>query len=415
MPHFGDMTMSLSVSGMGTNGVCSECFSFSVPLWEHQNYMTEFAGGTVVHLGGDYSSPNFYISSKDVSENSIKVTCYDRMAFAAAAFPCTESDFTDQSGDEIPMPIGTVLSRICSTCGFSNSQVDSDLLFAAANIPKSLLLGKSCHDVLGSLSTAFCGYWCVSGTVLTFVPLSGDTIEHISGVSSVQYHEELRQNTRLTISHIYLTDNTQKFGTDTGCSDTLCISTSLANTALYNALLRARHLYRSISCGNAYLEALPMLPFGVAFAGGGSEYINYCNAKISSKGILASLGRNNVDEGTFAYQSRTQREFEKRYAEGDVWKNAEITKDDGLKMVYVNENSGGKTKFGFDVHDEGLTIYDGGMMSKQGVSDIDCTYDPSDDSKLTGLAFTYCGETVQASITWDGDDISSVTMTGENN
>ncbi len=54
------MEMSFSVSGMGTSGVCSECFTFALPLSEHPNYATEFPGGTAVQLGGTAPSPVFY-------------------------------------------------------------------------------------------------------------------------------------------------------------------------------------------------------------------------------------------------------------------------------------------------------------------------------------------------------------------
>ena len=407
------MEMSFSVSGMGTSGVCSECFSFALPLSEHPNYFTEFPGGTAVQLGGTAPSPVFYISSKSADDVSVKITCYDRMTFTEADFPCDESDFIDEHDNEIPMQTATVLSRICSECGFAHYFLnDNALTTAVPTIPRSLLLGRTCRDVLTSLSEAFCGYWCCSGLLspdLYFVPFGTDMTAVVPSYAEAQYHEALRYNSRLTISGIYLTDNTAEFGAE-GDSDTLRINTPLANPALYSALYaRARSLYSGVSCGNAYLDVLPSTPFCVTFAGEENpQYINYCTAKISSHGILASLGRNIVDEGTWIYKNRTRRELEKRYAEGDVWKNTEVTKKGGLKMVYVNENNGSKKKYGFDTHEGGLTAYDGGLLSKQGITDVVCTYDPSDSSKLKELAYTYCGETVRAVVTWLGDNISSV-------
>ena len=407
------MEMSFSVSGMGTSGVCSECFSFALPLSEHPNYFTEFPGGTPVQLGGTAPSPVFYISSKDADDISVKFTCYDRMTFTEADFPCDESDFIDEHDNEIPMQTATVLSRICSECGFAHYFLnDSALITAVPDIPKSLLLGRTCRDVLTSLSEAFCGYWCCSGLLspdLYFVPFGTDMTAVVQSYAEAEYHEALRFNSQLTISGIYLTDNTAEFGAE-GDSDTLRVNTPLADPALYSALYaRARSLYSGVSCGNAYLDVLPSTPFCVTFAGEENpQYINYCTAKISSHGILASLGRNIVDEGTWIYKNRTRREIEKRYAEGDVWKNTEVTKKGGLKMVYVNENTGAKKKYGFDTHEGGLTAYDGGLLSKQGITDVECTYDPHDSSKLTELAYTYCGETVRAVVTWLGDNISSV-------
>lgn len=340
------MEMSFAVSGTGTSGVCPMCFSFAIPLSEHLAYVTELAGGTPVRLTGDGGSSRvFYISSKSADDVSVKVTCYDRMTYTEADFPCDESDFIDPvTGEEIPMSTSTVLSRICTECGFPNYYLNDDSLPAAVpDIPKSMLMGRTCHDVLSSLSEAFCGYWCCSGMLsdLMFVPFGADMTEVIPIVISSEYHEKIKHSSRVLFSDVFLTNNVDEYGTDPGGTDTIRINTSLASPELYDALYaRVRVLYSGMSCGNAYIDVLPSMPMRVDLAGEEiPQYINYCNAKISSRGILASLGRNKIDEGAWTYKNRTRRELEKRYREGDTWKNIQLTKKGGLSIVYQNLNN----------------------------------------------------------------------------
>ena len=341
------MEMSFSTSGMGTSGVYSHCFTFAVPYREHQSYATEFPGGAPVMLSGSGSAPKFYVSSKTCSDGvAVRVTCYDRMTYTEAEFPCTEEDFIDSTtGEEIPMSLGTALGRICTECGFLSYWLnDDDLPDAVPTLEKSFLCGKTCRDILSALSEAFCGYWCVSGgsvESLMFVPFGID-VRSIGAVTlTSEYHETVKENSHAVITNVYLTDNIDEYGTDTGGIETVCIETPLANAALYQALSeRIACVYNGVKCGNAFLSGLPQMPMIVSFTGqGGTRYINYCSAKISSDGILADLGLNSVDEGEWVYKTRTRRELEDRYKEGDVWKNVQITKKGGLSIVYQNLNN----------------------------------------------------------------------------
>ena len=328
--------MSFSVPGIGTEGVCSKCFTFAVPSFEHSGY--EFPGGTQVTLNG---STVFYVASKTADAISMKITCYDRMTNTEEEFPCTDNDFIDYIHDnrEKPMLTSIVLGRICTACGFSGySMIGADtLLEAVPEIWKAQLMGRTCHDILIMLSQAFCGYWCCSGlaNTLLFVPFG--SVPQSTASASAEYHEILNNTSSMVITNFYLTGNGEEYGTP-GDSGTIHIDTPLACPELY-AVLSSRAVYcTGVNCANAYIDSLPDIPMKASFAAGGSEYITYCTAKISSKGILASLGRNLADEGNYIYKKRTRRELDKRYAEGDIWNNVQITKKDGLAIVYYNAN-----------------------------------------------------------------------------
>lgn len=392
--HFGNVTMSFAVSGMGTSGVCSKCFSFSVPLSEHEDYFTsgEFGGGKSVYLMGYDTTPTFYISSKSADDISINVTCFDRMTFAEADFPCSEDDFRDIDGNEAGMDINTALNRIASACGVSACFLnDSALVTAVSELPGSMLFGHTCRDVLTALSNAFCGYWCCVNDVngggnFMFIPFGKDISEITPAFTDSDQYEKLNTSSSVDIKNVFLSDNIHNYGSDPGGTDTVRINTVLASSGLYDALYeRVRTIYSGISCKNAYLLTLPTMPLRIKFADEEAvQYMNYCTVNISSQGILSSVGRNKVDEGTWTYKNRTQRETDRRYAEGDVWKNTELTKKDGLKMVYVNEN-GDKKKYGTNVLDEGVTVYDGDITDAVPASDILVQED--EDGNITSVEY----------------------------
>lgn len=386
-------------------------FSFAVPLAENSNYSTKFAGGSTVILSGvkgqsEFYSQPFYISSKSVGDTEITIKCYDRMTYAECDFPCTDDDFIDSDGNETGMELKTVMNRICDECGFLGYNFhDDDLIDTAGDIPKSMLSGKTCHDVLSSLSEAFCGYWCCKYysvlPSLMFVPLCGNT-DWINTIS-VQKHEALKNTVRLpSFFTVIMTDGSVTYGDrydgDNG-SAVININTAIASKALRDLIYNRTfmHTYQGWKCDNAIFNTLPDFPPKINFSGEeDTRCANYCTLKISSAGIFASCGNNTVDEGAWTYKNRTRRELEQRYKEGDTWKNTEITKSGGIKYVYVNKN-GDKKKYGFDVKDEGVTVYEGDMISEDTANDVTV----SDDVDEAG--YTVGGVTVVISMVWDGD------------
>ena len=71
--HFGDMRMTCSCDGMGTEGVISTMFTFSVPLCEYTNYTDSIPGGAEIVLQKIYDGSvgdarKFYVSLASVRE-----------------------------------------------------------------------------------------------------------------------------------------------------------------------------------------------------------------------------------------------------------------------------------------------------------------------------------------------------------
>lgn len=344
--HFGDMRMTCSCDGMGTEGVVSAMFSFSVPVTEFTDPASAIPGGAEIvlqkiHDGSVGDTRVFYVSSKSSDDVKVTVKCYDRMTYTECDFPCTDEDFIDSNGKEKGLSVGTVLDRITEECGLNAILFDTVTLAAIDfDMPKSMLAGHSCRDVLSALSQVLCGYFAYDGLHARFIAIGAEN-ENGDRILS-EKHERIRNTSYIEIKNLYMTDSSGKtYGGASGGSGTITIDSQLASADLYE-MLSGRigdYFYSGWDCNNAILSGIPYFPSTFIFDDEENpRYANYYDVQLSSDGIVGSIGRNAIDEGTWVYKGRTQRELAKRYSEGDTWGNVKITKTGGLKFVYRNEN-----------------------------------------------------------------------------
>lgn len=346
------MNMSFGVSEMGTEGVCSACFTFSAPLALYPDYDNVFMGGKTVYLtllsdsGNGYTSQPFYINSKSIDDTAVNITCYDRMMFAECDFPCTEEDFIDLSGKEIGMDINTVFAKIKDACSFEAVIFpDTNTQAAIGDISKNNLLGKTCHAVLSMLSQACCGYWCAQHNSLlpslVFVPF-GASLNWYKNANS-KYYAQIKKLGKIRTRMIYMSNGSVEYGGDTGGADTIIIDTPIANRELWSAVsdrtYNVLYTYTAWACDTAVLDVIPELPIAMNFEGEESpRTVNYGNIEFLSCGIIANIGSNRVDGGEWKYISRSKRELNNRPKFDQICGNSKITKNSGLKFVYINKN-----------------------------------------------------------------------------
>lgn len=437
MPHFGDMRLCMSCDGMGTQGVVTAAFSFSVPLAEHPAYYNSIPGNAEVELrrlnsdGSAAESRKYYVSEKSADDTKVTVKCLDRMCFTEKEFPCTDADFDNADSStaadstaadvnnsvtkkEKGMAAAEVLRRISEECGLESVLFDGGTLQAIELIemPASMLQGKSCRDVLTELSKVLCGYFVYDGysEVCYFCGLGK---EFESGkYAYCDKHEKLRFTTRVDIDSVYMLDSSGDVCGGVGGFgfNIIEIQSALATPEIYELISgRVNGLdYRAYNCDTALFGSIPRLPLSVSFGGEtDSFFANSFDIKLSSEGICGSVSRNTVSESAFKFKPKKQRELDKKYSEGDRWKNVQITKKSGLKYVYVNENKE-KQKFGFDVKDGGMTSYEGVMSSKKEAVSVKVD---KKAGKVTvnfsdGHAYTYSASVTK---TDDGYDINDET------
>lgn len=338
------MRMVCSCDGMGTEGVVSTMFTFSVPLCEYTNYTDSIPGGAEVILhkisdGSVGDARKFYVSTKTSDDVKVTVKCYDRMTYTECDFPCTDDDFVDSDGNEKGMPISTVLANIAQECGFTAIMDMPEIVF---DMPKSMLMGHTCRDVMSALSQVLCGFFAYDSylNIVNFIAFGNNAEQGY--LTNCDKHEKIRDTSYLMINNVYMTDSSGNvYGGTSGGSDTITIDSQLASQALYQMLSSriGTYIYHGWDCGTAIFVGIPELPMTVYFEDEDNpRYANYYDIELSSDGIIGSIGCNAVDEGAWTYKGRTQRELAKRYSEGDTWGNIKLTKTGGLKFVYRNLN-----------------------------------------------------------------------------
>lgn len=333
------MRMTCSCDGIGTEGVVTTMFTFSVPLSEYPNYTDSIPGGAEIVLqkisdGSVGDARIFYVSTKSSDDVKVTVKCYDRMTYTECDFPCTDTDFIDSDS----MPISTVLANIAQQCGFTAIMDMPEIEF---DMPKSMLMGHTCRDVLSELSRILCGFFAYDSylNIVNFFAFSDESQGYRINCGK---HEKIRDTAYLRIDSVYMTDSGgYVYGGSSGGSNTITINSQLASAALYQMLSSriGTYYYCGWDCDTAIFSGIPQFPIAVYFEDEENpRYANYYDIELSSDGIVGSIGCNAVDEGAWVYKGRTQRELAKRYSEGDTWGNIKLTKTGGLKFVYRNLN-----------------------------------------------------------------------------
>lgn len=324
-------------------------FTFSVPISEYPLYADFIPGGSEVILQRIYPEDGhvmeeriFYVSSKSPDDIKITVKCYDRMTYTECNFPCTDDDFVDPDGNEKGLSVKTVLYRIERECGINAIEFDLTTLEALNfDMQKSMLSGRSCRDVLSALSNVLCGFF-VYDSFNNKMFFNAFGREEQGKLINSTYHEMIRDTSCLQINNVYMTDSSGNvYGGSSGGSNTITVDSQLASLALYQMLTKriGTYIYRGWDCDTAIFSGIPEFPMAVYFEDEENpRYANYYDIELSSDGIVGSIGCNAVDEGTWTYKGRTQRELTKRYSEGDTWGNIKLTKTGGLKFVYRNLN-----------------------------------------------------------------------------
>lgn len=381
---------------MGTSGVTTACFTFDVLLSEFPE--DSIAGGSEVIISGA-GTRTFYVSSTSSENGIVSVTCYDKMLFTECDFPCSDEDFpVDEDGVESEMDISVCLERIANICGFRGCFYPADVVGEAYfQLPKSSLSGRSCRDVLSIAAEAVCGYWVCQSTSLFLIALGASN--NMTGITSASYHEKFTTS-KIQISSVCMTDGDYVYGNDTGTINTIKIDTPAASLKLYDAVSKRLngYSYKSFKCSHALLDTIPEFPAEISFKGAGEMPVNNFDISFSSAGIIASVGNNSA--GSVEWKYRSRREIEQRYKEGETWSNIEITKNGGFKTVYRNENNG-KKKYGIEVKDEGVTLYEGTDYSKTPASEISVSEDFLQAVYKTGKS------EVLLSLVWNGDVLES--------
>ena len=351
--YFSDVEISYSVSGYGTEGVCSQMLTFSLPTFMYGP--DDFNRYDPVILTAEIISiPTFYLSDKNPSGNKISVTCYDRTIFADRTVLFSDEDITDDK-----IPLSTVISRIEGKCGFSVSV--GDIIGGIADVPKDMVIGKTARDILSSLAKAAAGCFAMgTGDTLSFVPFARNG--EMFGYAEPEKYSTIVYGMSKTVSVITLTDGSRRYSSGTALdpSQELIISTPLVAPSMMKTMIDyySQKTYQAWGCDNMVLP--DYIPLGSSVKFGNLKLpVNYLRAKITAGGMYASIGNNAVSCDGFS--SLEDRAIAGKVGIGETNGSTKITRD-GVKFVYVNENSETESEHGFEVGKNGITSFQGAIM-----------------------------------------------------
>ena len=322
-----------------------------MPVSVYGSSSDRFPYGAKVILTHDNKSPfpEFYLSGRSISGNSIKLTCYDRVMFSDV-YP----DLTDITDSENNVVLSLLGNKITGLCGFT-VEWGEFINMNFARIPEEKLREKTVRQILSELSKAACGYFAMGSASLRFIPFAAepsDSVGTISEYTAVHYgFSKQCQAVRMSNgSEIY------ENGPVSDAYHTLKIETIYASAELARAVAAARSgVYTSWSCDKARIDFYPFSGDTVKL-GDEKLVVNNLKMDITPEGKFISTGRNHVFENE--YCTRTQRELNERIKLGTVNGNTKLDRD-GIKLIFKNENA--SEEYGFTTDTGGMTTYSGVM------------------------------------------------------
>lgn len=401
--HFNNVQISYSADGIGAKGVISQQLSFNVPAAEYGSAQGLYGTEVIVSCG--LSLPKFYVYSAKSNGVNIAFVCYDRAMFTSNTLTIPEErfytplssepsnwktgyknyyekkgkSFEAVTGSSAPKFAGgdfyscggalisEIMDNIASVCGFSfintGSIIGGGMI---GSVPKDNALNKTAKAVLSELAEAAGGCFFVQADdSLTFLPyMSGS----FSAEFSVKKYDKVCYGLSKGCSGVILYNGNKVYssGGGSGAFGTMCIDTVYASSALLGALMNdyLGKTYTAWKCENALVSSYPAPGAGIKFGDSDTALVcNFCRIKLTDSGFFASMGRNEVSENE--YVSQYTRALSERVKVGETNGNTKITRD-GVKLVYVNENSTGDNKteeYGFNVSEGGVTEFSGVMLN----------------------------------------------------
>lgn len=401
--HFNNVQISYSADGTGAKGVICQQLSFNVPAAEYGSAQGLYGSEVVVSCG--LSLPNFYVYSAKPNGVNIAFVCYDRAMFTSNTLTIPEErfytplssepsnwktgyknyyekkgkSFEAVTGSSAPKFAGgdfyscggalisEIMDNIASVCGFSfintGSIIGGGII---GSISKDNALNKTAKAVLSELAEAAGGCFFVQADdSLTFLPyMSGS----FSAEFSVKKYDKVCYGLSKGCNGVILYNGSKVYssGGGSGAFGTMCIDTVYASSALLGALMNdyLGKTYTAWKCENALVSSYPAPGAGIKFGDSDTALVcNFCRIKLTDGGFFASMGRNEVSESD--YISQYSRALSERVKVGETNGNTKITRD-GVKLVYVNENSTGDSEteeYGFNVSEGGVTEFSGVMLN----------------------------------------------------
>lgn len=414
--HFGDISISQSVSGYGISGVITSTMSVTT---NNRTYGGTIISGNDLPINAEVvltcsndsiNPPVFYVTSRKVDGNITEWTCCDIMSKAEKQLTFYDSDFTDDK-----ISIYDAMEKVKTQCGFESiaySFSASSLSLSDTKLDKSSCEDSTARNILETVSNILCGYWIGNGSGIKLVNFGTSSF---SGY--VFDYSEISFGGKRTFSKVLCTDGDDIYTAGSGNdANTLLCSSAYASQDIANAILntmldsgqKIAYTYQAWSCAKGKTEYWLYLG-DIAFVGNDNVTRNdfICNSVTlypSPSGLFFTASRNNVSEDESDYMSEVRRQLERKVELDKINNNVALRRDgiyffeNGYKTMSASEQK--DAKYGFTV-DKGVTEYDGAMVSKVTPSSAEI----NDDG--TEATINYEGKSYKYTI--DYDDNGNIT------
>ncbi len=309
-------------------------------------------------------SPTYYVVGRKTDGCITQWTLCDAMSKSEQTVEFSDEDFRDDK-----ISFNSVISKIIKMCGFTAvagiTYIASELYFE-----RGQAVGNSGHSLLDSMASAMLGYWFANGTTLDFVPFG----QYHSIAHSEKYSKIIPCGTK-HFSRVMMTDGEAAYTSGTGSARETIISESqyaseeTARAAYENMLGdkdKGEFSYKAWQCEKGIANDWIFL--GAIQFGSSILYCNNVTMLPGAGGMFFTASCNAVQEDEATYLSEMERNLKSRISLGKVNGNVAIDRkgmyffENGYKEKQ-REDSSAKVKYGFSVGENGVTEYEGALVS----------------------------------------------------
>lgn len=417
-PRFGSVKIMQNADGYGTSGVCMSEMTFNIPASDYGFQDIPPSAKVNFHMVGAGNvpvtfSPTFYIYSRSKKSGVISFKCYDRMIYTEQTISMNENSFNGFAEDGL-IESKWVVQHIASQCGFEGWNIaQTDLQLPAVYMPIEDVIGKNCHEILNSISEAWCGFFKVDNdNELLFIPFG---VTYSRGNTAFKHTAVSEGGIKGPIQQVIMSNGTETFTAGNSGADifnTLKISSKYASGDIAAQIMERvnNYIYESWECQKCILNDSSCgieINASIEFADGSERIANHITKIPTAAGIFISCGSNDVTETEFDYTGSLSKEIEKRIADGEkLGNNTIITRYQGLIHTYEEKDKTRSSatstikKFGYSpATSGGVVIFDGALEDKAKPK-IEVNAD------LNGFSTVYGDTVIQYELEWDGDNVT---------
>lgn len=325
----------------------------------------------------------YYISKRSVDNRVCHFVAYDIMSKTDAPFDASGFDTYFERGHET-VDCGMVMNAVKSQCGFESIGFSDSLGIEDINFTREQLSDTTCRRLLELAADTMCSCWTASGDDGRSARLNCFG-ESLAAVTTVHDYAEINMQGKQKITRLIVTDSesgetseslTGEYGT------VFAVDTPFPAAAKKSWSRVQDKLYTAWSCEKAILTypSPDIPPFTLMQFGERELLATSFTVSVDSTGVYFSGGSEPQDEEQWRYEDYTQRQLNERVQIGKTVGNSQFDKN-GFCFVNKNKTSAKSSprkisardvspapesaveKYGFTVGENGVTVYDGDMVS----------------------------------------------------